>query len=631
MDAYRASEIHHSPINRSFVSQSRVRSTIESTIDYQHSQYTLSKIMKYLFGIIAIAMTLLLFFTFYDKPTTKVVESIDKTGWSMYDNFKYSMFDIKPALRARKLEEQEVRASAPSRNESGFLDNLKDLWPGDKSCGSIREFEQKLRTQRFSVQRHVDHLPSLDDIRANRDKYELSNELNRSCLEGELDLQSPLFTNIISNFDSIVGVGHLTPKSTQEEFSVINTQLHNDESRYKDAERLLDNDFVYGVKSHVNDLVHSHKNLQEKRVLLNGYRFNLFNHLRQLELIINEIKNAKADVDTEKGREVDLHNKLAEAAALVSKYEKEMKEKEDSMSNRQQKELAEIRDVNDRIDEIRASIANADKIRADLRLRRDRISKTQGSIAANEAQIADTERESEKLQAERRDKANAIKSLQDANEMYDNRRKIHAIKLDVLLRNKEIKKFLDKLINSNTNIENLTSLMESKISDEEKLVLLMKDYNEESAAMDRMDGKTVIETETVNSDTLKYKIEKDRQDFKQIMEKYLGLRKVVEEYENPDIEINDLKVKIEDLHRQVDNNTREKSRIQNDIDKLDKHIIIIDERLRSLKDKNTTHRTAIEQDEQYIKDKESMLSDAERKLNDLLAQKAVLDEKYKVD
>lgn len=627
MDIYRTSDIHQSSINRSFVSQSRMRSTLESTIEYQNSQVSLFKIMKYLFLILFIASGLLVMCMFLDRSDPNATP-IDKKGWSSYDNIKYSLFDIVPRKEAEKTAEVEIVEE--SKSEPGFLDNLKDIWFTDKTCNQLKELEDKLKAQRFSVQRHVDSLPSLEDIKTNRGKYELSNELNRSCLEGELDFASPMFTTLISNFDQLIGVGHLNLSSSQDDFTALSNQLERDEGRYKDAELLLDNDFIYGVKSNVNNLLQSHKNIQKKKIMLNGYRHNLFMHMKQLESIINDIKKAKGDSEREKDREIVVLNKLGEAEALVNKLDKQVKEREASMGDGHQKQLAELRQVSDRIDEIKASIVNSDRIRADCRTRKDRIAKSESAIAASEAKITDLEAEAGKLQANRKDRINSIKSLQDNNEIYENRKKIHSIKLEVLLRNKEIKAFLDKIINSHTNIDNLADLMNNKITDEEKLMLLMNTYNEESAKIDASEGETLIDTETVTSDQVKIKIEKDRNDFKQIMEKFLGLKKVVEEYEDPDLEINNLKIKIQDIDGTIRRNSQDQSNIKKDVERLDRQIAELDNNLRNLKDKNSGLKASIEQDEQYINDKENHLNNAEKELKDLNDQKAILDEKYKV-
>ena len=624
MDIYRASDIHQSPINRSFVSQSRLRSTLESTIDYQNKQVSLSKIMKYLFLTLFTACLLLVVYSFADGSGVRV-EPVDKTGWSFYENFKYSVFDIPPASPGKK-----DRAEVKSEAEPGLLDSLKEFWFMDKNCGHIKELEERLRSQRHSVQRHMENMPSLDDIKTNRKQYELFNELNQSCLEGEFDLKSPLFSEVVTGFDKLIGTGHLTPESTQDDFSALNAQLQGEEERYKDVARLMDNDFVYGVKTDVNDLVNSHRNLQEKKVLLNGYRFNLFNHMKQLESIVRDIKQAKAESDGEKAKELDLKVRLDQAEALVKKFDIKIKRKEASMGERQKKELAELREMSDRIEEVKASIINADKIRAECRIRRDRIAKTQNQAADIESKIKQLEQEDAKLQAERKDRNNKIKKFNDANEIYDQRKNIHTIKLEVLLRNREIKAFLDKLLNSQTNIDNLSALVNSKISDEEKLILLMNQYNEDAASMESAEGKAMGDTESVTSDVLKSKIEKDREDFRQIMEKYLGLKKVVDEYEDPDLEIKKLKTKIKELEKSKDQNSIEQHKLQKEIDRLDRQINDIDNQLRSMKDKHTSYKTAIEQDENFVKNKEDQLVNSQKQLDDLQDQKRVLDEKYKV-
>lgn len=627
MDTYRVSDANLSMINRSYVSQGRVRSNIESVIDYQNSQTKLFKLTLILLVIMVGACLLLIGHVFFNRGVSRVQE-VDTTSWSTYDKIKYTFFNIVPS-KNRPTSDNQVKDPA-QKSESGFFDHLKDLWPLDKGCGHLQKFEQKLKAQRFSVQRHIENLPNYDHVKNNRSQYEISAELSQSCLADNLEATKLTFDGIMGSFDRIVGIGHLDLNSTPDDFTTLTTQIHDDENRYKEAERLLDNEFIYGVKANVNDLVNSHKNLQEKKVLLNGYRFNLFNHMKQLENTINEIKVAKQASDDQKAQEINLNNRLGEAGALVHKYEELIKQKEASMGKKEQNELAELRQMDDRIDEIKTYIVNAERIRTECHQKRDRISKNQNNISDIESRSSHIQSEIDKLQHQRKDKDNAFKNLADANELYENRKTIHAIKLEVLLRNKEIKEFLEKLINSKTNMDNLTNLMDSKISNEEKLILLMNEYNEDSAKIDAMEGRTVVDQETVTSDSLKGKIEKDREDFKRIMEKYIGLKKVVDEYEDPDLEIHNLKVKIQDISERKDKNLDEQKRLKNEIDKLDKQINSLEDQLRNLNDKRNSIQISIDQDDNYIKEKESSLDDAERKLKDLQVQKSVLDDKYKV-
>jgi len=609
------------------MSQSRARSTLESTIEYQNSQVSLSKIMKYLFLTLFAALILLVTYTFMDNSPAKI-ERIDKSGWTMYDRFKYSAFDITPTKTEKKIE-KEVKTHRVS-NDTRFFDGLKDLWSMDKSCNHLKELEQKLKSQKYSVQSHIDHFPSLDEIRNNRDKYELTGDLSTSCLDGEFDWNNSNILQVVSGFDKVINSGNLSLQSTQEDFNNVNEQLIKEGERYSEAERLLDNDFVYSVKGDVNDLINSQKNLQEKKVRLNSYRYALFNYMKQLESVVDEIKKIKSEHDSEKNNENDLNSKLAEAESIVNKYEKMMKEKEGSMGDRQQKELAEIRQLNDRIEEVRASIANQDKIKNECRLRRDRITKNKNHLTDAETAMNNFESQLNQLQTQKRDKNNSMKNLQDNNEILQSRKNIHTIKLEVLLRNKEIKAFLDKLLNSQTNIDNLTNLVNSKISNEEKLMMLMSKYNEESKKMDELEGKTIVDIETVTSDQVKSKIEKDKEDFRQIMEKYLGLKKVVDEYEDPDLEIRNLKVKIDEIDKKRNTNTNEQNKLKSEIDRLDKQIDEIDNRIKSFRDKNSSIKSSIDQDEVFIKEKEEELLNAQKLLDELLGKKDILDKKYKV-
>ena len=627
METYRASEMYNSAINRSYASQGNVKSNIESVIEYQNSQTLLFKVTLYLSIILVAACLLLIGHMLFSRGYKRLDGELDKSAWSSMDRVKYTLFNQLP--HQKNGINEDIEKAQAMKTEPGFLEGFKDIWPSSKGCAHIKELEQKLSKQRFSVQKYIDNLPDYNEIKNNREKFELSNELNQSCLEGDIETTRSMFDKLSARMDQMIGGSHLDLKSTQEDFTAVNAQLH-DNGRYKDAERLLDNDFIYSVKGDVSNLVNSHKNLQEKKILLNGYRFNLFNQVRKLESVIKDIKSLKADFDSEKTREVELQNKLKEAEQVVHKVDKLMEDKEATMSNEQQKGLAELRDVSDKIEEIKMSIANVDKIREEIRQRNDRISKNQNMLDETDSKIADLEKHVDSLNAERKVKSTNFKNLHDMNEIYNSRKNIHNIKLEVLLRNKDIKSFLDKLINGQTNIESLSELMNSKISDEEKLMVLMNQYNEESEKMDETEGKTIVDRDSVTSEELKSRIEKDRENFKQIMEKYLGLKKVVDEYEDPDLEIRNLKVKINEIEEKKQSNLDKQNKLKEEMNQLDKNIKNNTENIQDLKEKRKKIQDSIDQDKKFIKEKEDMLEDAERKLKEFQNKKSSIDVKYKV-
>lgn len=623
MDSYRVSDVNASMINRSYFQHNNVKSNTESVVDFQNNQTKFYKITMFVILLLVGACLLLMGHMWLNRLVDRA-DDIDRSGWTKTDKLKYIVFNTVP----KHARGTDVEAAAVSSGP-GFFENLKEFWASDRSCGHLRELEQRLRGQRFAVQKHVEHLPSFEYVKSHREKYELSNELNRSCLEGDLASTRATFDAITTDFDNLVGVGHLDLKSNADDFSTVNEQLREEEARFKDVERLLDNEFVYNVKGDANNLVNSAKNLQEKKILLNGHRHGLFNHMRHLEAIINDIKNEKDVVDSEKLRELDLIRRLNEAEAQVLRYEKSVHEKEHGMGGKHSNELAELRQLNDQIDEIRASIANAGKVKADCQARREKVSRDQAKANDIDHKLNDIQREIDSLNAQRREKNSALKSIDDGNDIHENRRMIHQIKLDVLLRNKDIKEFLEKMINSKTNMKDLSKLVNSKISDEENLIALMNKYNEDSARMDAMEGTTVVDVESVSSDSVKNRIEKDREDFRRIMEKFLGLKKVVEEYEDPDLEIRNLKIKIQDIDDKKKHTASEQRRLRADIDRLDKAIHNLESQIQSLTDKRNSLLSSIEMDEKLVRDKEAQLFDAERRLNDLLGQKAVLDQRYK--
>lgn len=629
MDSYRASDINQSMMNRSYAPQGRVKSNTESVIDYQNSQTFLFKMTLVLSVVLVSACLLLIAHVIFSRAMAQTSDKIDKSDWSVMNRIRYTLFGTIP--KKRKLEERKKEADSTEKSDSGFFDHLKDYWPSDKVCSHIKELEHKLKSQRFSVQGHIDQLPIYDSIKNNHEKYELAKEFRQPCLDGDIEASRALFNEMSGNLDKIIGSGNLNLKSSQDDFSALNTKLHDEEGRYKEAEKLLNNNFVYSVKGTANDLMNSARNLQQKKIMLNGFRFNLFNQARQLENVIKEIKNAKEALEDEKNKEINLTNKLREAEALVEKFNAVIKEKEGNIDSKQKKELAELRDIKDKIEEAKMFIRNSDKTKAEMKQRQDRVAKSKNILEDIDNKISDVEREMANLQAEHKNKVSQFKSLGDSNEILENKRKIYTIKLDVLLRNKEIKAFLGKLINGNTNIENLSTLMNSKISDEEKLMVITKQYKEESDKMDALEGKTVVDHESVTTDVIEEKIEKDKENFKHIMEKYLGLKKVVDEYEDPDIQINAYKVKVSEIDTISRNNLNDKNKFKQDIDRFEKNINQANIRLNGYNEKKTQVQQTMDQDNAYIKEKQDQLDDATNNLVELKSQASVLEKKYKVD
>lgn len=622
MDRYRLSEIYQSELNRSNLSDGEVKSNLQSVIEYQKSQMSVMKIIKYLSLLLTIIVVILVFTLLLGQSSSIRDCPVEESQFTYLESFKYNVFGVVPDCNGTELAHQHIEKRKAS-------DSIWDIIKPSSSNKQVDEFQRKLKEQSFSVQGFLPSLPEYEYIRKNRNKFELSNELNSSCFDGGNQLDCDHYRSVSSAFESIFEVS-LNQNSSRDDFVDVKKKLVDQSERYKDAERLLDNEFLDEVRLNVNDLSHSYRNYLNKKGRLNEFQEKFYVLMKKLEGISDELGLAKREVDEEKLKGADLDSKIAEANRLLEYYTGQINEKKNTLSAKEKERFEALKVLDEQINDLKKLLSSKPKIEAEISQKTNSITRNEALILQKEERVRKVREELAILRSKKADNEVKEGEFTFRRNQFEKTKLIHTIKLKAALKNREIKLFLDGLVDESKDINSLEHLMGNKINDQKELLEQIERYKEESKKMDSKPGTIIEDQETGNSEEIRSYISKDQEDLENIKSKYEELIKVVGEYKDSEIEINNRKTKILDIDRELKDLEKERKNyfkddynIQDKIDRLEREINNLENDIANLRRINSDNN-------EFIQTKTAFIRENEQKLEELLRQRRELSDALEV-
>ena len=619
MDRFRTSEVYNTH-NQTNLSADVVRSNLESVIEYQKSQMSLMSVIKMLVVLLT-AVIVIVLTIFLLRPSLRVTGCpIERDQYTLTERIRYSWFGIEPVC-VGDVAAQGEPASQASRDS---------IWDKLMPSGLSKEDKERmdrLKNQKFSVKGYLPSIPDYEQIKRNKAQYDLSNELNQSCFEGGNQLDNPSFKSVKTYLTSIFGV-QLDQNSNDNDFKGVKQQLDSQADRYGDATQLMDKEFIFNVQYSVNDLVNSHKNYLRKKSQLNSVQALFFEKMRLLEGMSADLATAKSNIDLEKEKNGNFQARLDDADGTITSLNNKINEKKDSLTKKQKDQIEHLEKLGNSIFELEEELKVKPTTLAEIKLKESQVLKNQVAIEHKNKTLDQLRKDLQELL--NRKESNAVKQNEfDAKQReLEKKRRIHQMKLDILLESSQIKEFLEGLMNKERNINDLNAIVDTKISKESQLLEEVKDYNEAKEKFDQLEGETVVDEETDASAQIESLIKKDRDDLELIKSKYEDLKKVVDEYQDTKLEINNLKVKIQDLTTALDDLEKEKKNyfkgdynIQDRIDSLTNKIKTIEDEVERL-------RQQIVDNTEFCRSKRSWFEDKERQLTDLKEERSRYKKQY---
>ena len=618
MDTYRTSQVYNTQ-NQSHLSNEVVQSNLESVIQYQNSQMSMMKVINMLIILLS-AIVIIVLGIFTLRPSVRTDNCpTDLSQYSFTEKIRYRMLGITP----------ECISSNPNQNNQNKGENDDPIWNMVKPSGDSKEDRQlgeKLKNQKFTVQGYLPVIPEYEQIRKNRDQYNLSNELNQSCFDGGNQLECQTYKSVKATLNNIFQV-QLDQNSTADDFDGVKKELEGQTDLYNETNKLMDRKFIFDVQYTANDLVNSQKNYVKKKARLNNVQAVFFEKMKQLEGISSELTTAKQRIDEEKTKNSTFDSRLSDAELNIKKLVDEINERKNQLTKKEQDQIEHLERLNSAVGSLEAELADKDKIMSEIKMH-------QGKIVKNQAIIDDNKNTLKKLNDDltellNRQQSNTVKNTEFNKKQgaLEHQKKLHTISLDVLLKNKEIKEYLDGLIDQEKDINDLNSLMGVKIEKETSLLEQVNEYNKASDEFDKLEGEVVVDESRDHSKEIQSKIDKDKEELAKITEKYTELKDTLSKYQTSEIEINNLRVKIADVDKKLEDLEKEKKayfkqdyNIQDRIDSLRNKIKGIEDQIEALRNDIAFSTEFIQTKTTWLEDKQQQLAKAFEERNTYKAQ-----------
>lgn len=618
MDTYRTSQVYNTQ-NQSNLSNEVVRSNLESVIEYQKSQMSLMKVIKML-ALLLTAIVVIVLTIFLLRPSVRIDNCPnDLSQYSFTEKIRYRILGITP----------DCTSSNANQNNQYKRENGDSIWDIVKPSGDSKEDKQmreKLKNQKFTVQGYLPVIPEYEQIRKNRDQYNLSNELNQSCFDGGNQLDCQTYKSVKATLNNIFQV-QLDQNSTADDFDGVRKDLEGQTDLYNETNKLMDRKFLFDVQYTVNDLVNSQKNYVKKKARLNNVQSVFFEKMKQLEGISSELTATKQRIDDEKAKNSTFDSRLSDAEQTIQRLVNDINERKNQLTKKQKDQIDHLERLNSAVHSLELELKDKDKVMSEIKMH-------QGKIVKNQAIIDDSINTLKKLNDElqnllNRQQDNALKNTEfnKRQAFLEHQKKMHSISLNVLLKNKEIKEYLDGLIDQKKDIKDLDNLMSFKIENETRLLEQVNEYNKASDEFDQLEGEVVVDVSKDHSKEIQSKIDKDKEELAKITTKYTELKDTLNKYQTSELEIKNLRVKIAKVDNKLEDLEKEKKayfkqdyNIQDKIDSLRNRIKAIEDQIQALRNDIASSTDFIQTKTAWLEEKQQQLATASEERNKYKAQ-----------
>lgn len=535
MDRYRTSIQSHSPVNRSHMTEGHVKSNLESRIEYENSQVSLISLLKVL-AIITTLVLLLMATKFVLDERTRGDNCGKKSSFRQYlSRLRFRLFGgVNPDSCERRVEKAEdeveggkievVTKTTTCRKEDASDGESAGLWgyltSPFFSCEDYRAHERALKNQKPSVREGLAAPPKVTEV--HRAEVSVTKPADLADIGATTEAN---VREIKSQFDALLASFPPTAASA----SATPAESSADARPIQKSKKLLEKPTVFDLQLKVNDLVHSFQNLQKKKTALSKFHDTFFNSTTFSPA--NCAKNI-----TEITQQIELQKeKLAYSANIRETWQKDLHRLEETIKtkladNKASGPLGQLHSLSLEIEALQKRRAGADKTLGELRRREELrggyerdVDETNRAVALAGAGLSDLDAQLAKLRLEHED----ILRQQKIN---DSKQSLYKFKLEMASRNKHIKEFLMKLIDTREGrAKDIEAMFRDKIASEKDVQTMIKAFINQSREARSEPRITDAEIDEI--------IQQDEKDVRDITKLYNELVKIINEYKDIDFDI----------------------------------------------------------------------------------------------
>lgn len=335
---------------------------MENRSRYESAQVDLMVYLKWIIVLIGVAIVVLLLKALFFSPPAAPADAVQCSNESYLDQAKNYFYDLffgsdddsekahGSAKTATMREANTQRGALDGKDdgrqeekEGGFWRNL--LPSLGFGCDSWKSLHDKMLNQRYSVRPTLPDLPSVEAIKANPARFNVSMPHMTALPTSELKGAHPP-DQILHKLAKIAQVSPENPKAS----------LMNDSEKVKNAEKNLGDKPQSDLRLKLNDLNGSFKSMAAKK----GQIANLYSKFEHSLKDLNKCESEEADLNLQLAAEREVENKLKEDLksneSMDAMLKAQIEEKEKTLSDGDRKHRKRAVDLAGREKELKAAL-----------------------------------------------------------------------------------------------------------------------------------------------------------------------------------------------------------------------------------------------------------------------------------
>lgn len=491
-----------SPLNRSYYHQGRIR---ESQVPLYPQEDTESRKSSYkpLFWLFLAILSGLLLYSSSSMDYGKLVRF-----WREKTRRPAQPSQQKDAIDPLNCEFKELNF------DSSHLDHLKE----------------QLKAQHAKQQCSIPSLPTAANQRGSIQEL-LKNPEELETATGQLAKLN--LDDTFEHFNELIPWVKVFPNSSKEQIQKADDAITYQTNLLKNIEKFNDPSHLTEFALDVNSLYLTLRNLVYKRDRLNKYRNDLIEMAHQLPNCQKDNDVLKMKIASHDVQHSELQKSFVSLRDTLERKKRELADLTQQKSNENNKFGGEINDLRNKVGHLASKLSNRssieDKIKSLLRVIDTNTAKIKNYEQSNTQLTSDIQ----KWKNQKNDIQSKIAAEKKSIAEMETKFKILELNLQLHYRNKSIKDFLEKMIDTrDAAMSEFGTLVNERFQEEDSMKSFIQEFFKNVKALNQSgdNSPTVLEIDNL--------IKEDKEELVNFASKYMSMVKIIRDYKDTDIQIN---------------------------------------------------------------------------------------------
>ncbi len=396
-------------------------------------------------------------------------------------------------------------------------------------CNDLDNLREKLKAQNSNMQCSISSLPTTANQKAGVQDL-LKNPEELEVATGQLSKLN--FDETFEQFNELIPAVKVFPNSSNEQVQKAADAITYQTELLKNMERFNDPTHLTNFALDVNSLYLTLRNLIYKRDRLNKYRNELIEMAHQLPNCQKDNDVLKMKIASNESQHQELLKNLND---LKTNIQKKRAEFDDLMNHRSIEKTrlgGEINDLRTRVGQLTSKLSNRATIESQIQGMLNSIESNAAKIKMFEQNNVQLGNDIQAWISQRTDLQSKISSEKKSIAEMETKFKILELQLQLHYRNRSIKDFLEKMIDTrDSTMSEFGSLVNEKLQEEDSIKSFIHEFfkNVEALNQNGGDAKSLSELDNM--------IKEDKEELVNFASKYMSMVKIIRDYKDTDIQI----------------------------------------------------------------------------------------------